>query len=298
MLVVAAIGALCVAYGVLIEHHWFRLRRYRLDILPAGETAADPPGPQTLSILHLSDLHFTRHDARKARFLASLPSADITVVTGDFLAEHGEAIEAVVAAVRPTRGRIASYFVLGSNDHYVSRPINYFRYFSKKRKRGSGVHGRRDDLIAQLEADGWVHLPNERREEHGIEIVGLDDAHIHRDDITVAPRRRPEVFGLAVTHAPDPAPELAALGYDLIVAGHTHGGQVRLPFVGALVNNSELPRSFSMGLFDLGPGYLHLSPGLGTSKYAPFRFLCRPEATILELAPARTPLRPEVPAAS
>lgn len=298
LLVVAAIGAVCVAYGVLIEHHWFRLRRYRLDILPTAGA---------LEILHLSDLHFTTRDRKKARFLASLPPADVTIVTGDFLAEHGEAIEAVVSAVRPTRGRMASYFVLGSNDHYVSRPINYFRYFSKRRKRGSGVHGRRDDLIAQLEGDGWIHLDNVRRDEHlrggddaselEIEVVGLDDPHIHRDDLSVAPRRSPDVFGLAVTHAPDPAPELAALSYDLIVAGHTHGGQVRLPFVGALVNNSELPRSFSMGLFDLGTAYLHISPGLGTSKYAPFRFLCRPEATYLSIAPARTPLRPQAAAA-
>jgi predicted MPP superfamily phosphohydrolase len=206
-----------------------------------------------------------------------------------------------VAALRPTRGRLASYFVLGSNDHYVSAPINYFRYFRKKRKRGSGIHGRRDDLIAQLEADGWVHLQNVRRDERldgagTIEVLGLDDPHIHRDDMTVAPRREPDRFGLAVVHAPDPAPELAALGYDLVLAGHTHGGQVRLPVVGALVNNSELPTSFSMGLIDLGSTYLHISPGLGTSKYAPFRFLCRPEATILELRPARVPLREAVPA--
>ena len=292
LLVVAAAGALCVAYGVLIEHHWFRLRRYRLDILPTANS-----GPAELSILHLSDLHFTRHDRKKARFLASLPRADITVITGDFLTEHGDTIEFAVETVRPTRGRLASYFVLGSNDHYVSRPINYLRYFFKERKRASGIHGRRDDLIAQLEADGWIHLQNIRRDEvlgdeGAIEVVGLDDPHIHRDDITVAPRLHPERFGLAVVHAPDPGPELAALGYDLIVAGHTHGGQVRLPFIGAIVNNSELPTSsFSMGLIDLGSSYLHISPGIGTSKYAPFRFLCRPEATMLDMRPARVPLR-------
>jgi predicted MPP superfamily phosphohydrolase len=86
-----------------------------------------------------------------------------------------------------------------------------------------------------------------------------------------------------VVHSPDPAPELVALGYDLVVAGHTHGGQVRIPFVGALVTNSHVPRGLSMGLIRMGPSYLHVSPGMGTSKYAPFRFLCRPEATLLEL---------------
>jgi predicted MPP superfamily phosphohydrolase len=90
-------------------------------------------------------------------------------------------------------------------------------------------------------------------------------------------------FGLAVVHSPDPAPELVALGYDLVLAGHTHGGQVRLPIVGALVTNCSIPNRMARGLFRLGPGHVHISAGLGTSKYAPFRLFCRPEAAFLEL---------------
>jgi predicted MPP superfamily phosphohydrolase len=88
-----------------------------------------------------------------------------------------------------------------------------------------------------------------------------------------------------VMHSPDSAPEAAALGYDLIVAGHTHGGQVRLPIVGALVTNCSMPRRLVSGAIRMGAAILHISPGLGTSKYAPFRFWCRPEATLLELRP-------------
>jgi predicted MPP superfamily phosphohydrolase len=114
----------------------------------------------------------------------------------------------------------------------------------------------------------------------------------------VAPREHPRAFGLAVAHSPDPAPELAALGYDLMVFGHTHGGQVRLPLVGPLVTNSHVPRRIASGLVRMGNAYAHISPGLGTSKYAPFRFLCRPEATVLELVPrAASPDRPSSPAA-
>ena len=87
-------------------------------------------------------------------------------------------------------------------------------------------------------------------------------------------------------HSPDPSPELAALGWDLILAGHTHGGQVRLPVVGALVTNSHMPRRLVSGLAVMHGSVLHTSAGLGTSKYAPFRFLCRPEAVILDLRPA------------
>jgi predicted MPP superfamily phosphohydrolase len=286
LLAIALVGLLCVLYGTLIEHSWYRLRSYRLDILPAGG-----PGPDELTVLHLSDLHFVSHDRKKARFIASLPSADVTVVTGDFLAEP-EAVETVVAAVEPIRGRLASWFVLGSNDYFVPAPLNYLAYFRRHRKQRKAPRGRAADLVAQLGADGWTDLTNVRRQVDlgglPVELLGLDDAHIRWHDSRVAPRSAPDRFGIAVMHSPDSAPETAALGYPLMVAGHTHGGQVRLPLFGALVTNCSMPRRLVSGLIRMGGTVLHTSPGLGTSKFAPFRFCCRPEATILELrrAPA------------
>ncbi len=281
LLVILAAGALVLAYAVLIERRWYRLRRHRLAILPTDTSG--------LTVLHLSDLHLLRHDEGKRRFLASLPRADVAVITGDLLGEP-EAVEFAAAALRPVRGRVASLFVLGSNDLYVPRPNNPFRYFVRndRRRRLLGRRGRAQDLVRELERDGWVHLRNRKygRRVDGVpmEIVGLDDPHVHRADLSVAPRTTPDAFGLAVVHSPDPAPELAALGYDLVVAGHTHGGQIRLPLVGALVTNCSVPTRLARGLARLGGTYLHVSPGLGTSKYAPFRLLCRPEATLLELS--------------
>jgi predicted MPP superfamily phosphohydrolase len=278
LVVILACGALCVAYGVVIERRWFRIRGYDLAILPPG-------GPERLDILHLSDLHVVRGDAAKRRFLDGLPPADVTVVTGDFLAEP-EAVENAVAAVRGTRGRLASWFVLGSNDYFVPKPLNYLAYFRRTRTRRLAQGGRSADLIAQLTADGWVDLTNSRRDadlgELPIELLGLDDAHIRWHDLRVAPRRG-DGFGVAVMHSPDSAPETAALGYDLMMAGHTHGGQECLPMAGALVTNCSMPRRLADGLIRMGPAILHISRGLGTSKYAPFRFWCRPEATILRL---------------
>ena len=305
VLAVLAAGLACVAYGVLIERRWYRLERLRLDILPAGgegsvpdtagTRAAGPAGDAAITILHLSDLHYVRGDRKKTEFLASLPKADLTVITGDILGEP-EAVETAVAALGPTRGRLASYVVLGSNDYFTPKPLNYFKYFRRHRGGRFTPPGRGGELAARLEADGWEHLRNIRRDEEvggrPIELVGLDDPHIGWHDLRVAPRRSPERFGLAVVHSPDAAPELAALGYDLILAGHTHGGQVRMPFVGALVTNCSLPPRLASGLIRFGDTLLYTSQGLGTSKFAPFRFLCRPEATVLELRPARATRSP------
>lgn len=280
-LALLAVALLCVAYGVIVERRAYRLVRRGVAILPTD-------GPETLSVLHLSDLHFVRDDHRKAAFLASLPRADVTVVTGDFLAEP-EAVERAVEAVRSIRGRLASWFVLGSNDYHTPRPLNPFAYFVPKAKRAPrrARRGRGRELVEMLRADGWRDLTNVRDlvELRGlaVELLGLDDAHIRRHDLRIVPRREPDRFGIAVMHSPDSAPEAVACGYRLVVAGHTHGGQVRFPLVGALVTNSDLPRRLASGLIRMGDAVVHVSPGLGTSKFAPFRFLCRPEATLLEL---------------
>ena len=280
---VLAFGIGCVAYGVFVERTWYALRRYRLEILPAGS--------EPLTILHLSDLHFTRRDPRKSAFIASLPVPDVAIVTGDVLGEP-ESVDTAVGALRPVRGRLASWYVLGSNDYYAPKPINYVRYFFRRSslKRRLVKRNPAPELQARLDADGWVHLKNRRVEfEAGgvpFEVMGADDPHIHRQDSRIYPRQHPDRVGIAVVHSPDPAPELAALGWDLTVSGHTHGGQVCLPLVGALVTNCSVPRYMAKGLVRLDGRFVHVSAGLGTSKYAPFRFWCRPEATLLELVPA------------
>jgi predicted MPP superfamily phosphohydrolase len=282
VLALVAAGLACVAYGIFVERRAYRLVRREVPILPADAVP--------LSVLHLSDLHFQRRDEGKRRFLASLPSADVTVVTGDFLAEP-EAVEAAIEGVRANRGRLASWFVLGSNDYYVPKPVNPFGYLlgPSSRRRRRAERGRARDLVRLLVADGWRDLSNVREEPAldglPVELLGLDDAHIRAQDLRVVPRAAPDRFGFAVMHSPDSIPEAVACGYPFVVAGHTHGGQVRMPIVGALITNSRLPRRVASGLFRMGDALVHVSPGLGTSKYAPFRFLCRPEATLLELVP-------------
>src|SRR5688500_12341491 len=191
-------GLLCVAYGVFVERTWFRLGRYRLDILPAGSRESG-------SVLHLSAPRRPRRDRRTLALLRSLPPADLTVITGDLLGEP-EAVEVAAGALRPLRGRLASYVVLGSNDYFAPRPLNYLAYFAKRRKRRLGIRGRSGDLLRLLEADGWQHLKNVRSDATWdgapIEVMGMDDPHIHRHDLRVARRRLPGRFGLAMVHSP------------------------------------------------------------------------------------------------
>ena len=91
---------------------------------------------------------------------------------------------------------------------------------------------------------------------------------------------------LGLTHSPEPRvlDRFAADGYDLVMAGHTHGGQLRVPGVGALVTNCGLDRSRARGVSRWGAHmWLHVSAGLGTSPFAPMRFACPPEASLLTL---------------
>jgi uncharacterized protein len=280
---VAAAGAACVGYGVLVERDWYRLRRQRIEALEPGQ----PP----LTVLHLSDLHLTATDHRRMAFLERLAGepVDLVVLTGDMLGEP-DALGPVLDVLGRFRPRLGAVAVLGSNDYWAPRfrnPLSYFLGPSSRRRRSSGRNPWRQ-LIEGLRARGWTVLSNDRGRLGDIELAGMDDPHIRRDDPAVAVPPNGQVrLRLGVVHSPyrRALDAFAGNGYDLVLAGHTHGGQVRLPGVGALVTNCDLPREQVRGLSRWGSSWLHVSAGLGTSKYAPFRFACRPEASLLDVVP-------------
>lgn len=282
LMILIALGVACVLYAALIERSWFALRRHVVPCLP--------PGAAPLTILHLSDPHYRKNLGRLRRFLRKLAALkpDLVVGTGDFLGDHISA-EECAADLTAIQGRLGSIFVLGSNDYYKPVPKNPLRYFAKRTGPSEYKHGPSNEweqLVAGLERGGWQLIANSNREIAGFEVAGLDDPHIYRHDLTFAPPRTSPGFRLAVVHSPEIAFELASRGFDLIVCGHTHGGQLRVPLVGALVTNAgSLPRKMARGLHRIDASWLHVTAGLGTSKYAPVRFFCRPEACLLELVP-------------
>jgi uncharacterized protein len=126
----------------------------------------------------------------------------------------------------------------------------------------------------------------------GLEVAaaGVDDPHLGLDryDRVAGRSDGASALRLGLTHSPEPRvlDRFAADGYDLVLAGHTHGGQLRVPGVGALVTNCGLDRSRARGASRWGAHtWLHVSAGLGTSPFAPVRFACPPEATLLTLVP-------------
>jgi uncharacterized protein len=271
------IGA--AVWAIVIERHWFAVRRYTVPCLP--------PDMPSMRVLHVSDMHFRKGQGLKRRFLRRLAREDLDLIvgTGDFLGDK-ESVDATVSALEPITARLGGLFVLGSNDYYSPVFKNPLRYFAPKAR--PHKHGKSNpwpDLVQGLVGIGWNYLSNRATEVDGIDVVGLDDAHIGRAKPETATERSAPGFRLALAHTPDSARDLLAKGYDLVLCGHTHGGQVRLPGSGPLVTNCDIPRDWARGLNEVDGNWLHVSAGLGTSMYAPYRFACRPEVSILELVP-------------
>jgi len=281
---IAGAGTATLGYS-LLEAQAFTVRQVTTQVLPKG--SAD------LRVLHLSDLHITPAQTRKIKWVKSLIELqpDLVVVTGDFLA-HKLAVPAVVEALGELLD-IPGLFVLGSNDYYEPHRKNPFIYFNKNRRGVTrNVHLPTSDLVEQLTDAGWHDLNNKQTEFvlNGIAIHarGTDDAHIKKDKYAkVAGAFSENSFALGVTHAPYQRvlQSFSKDNADIVLAGHTHGGQICIPFYGALVTNCDLPTTQAKGLSTFGENDmpLHVSAGIGTSPFTQIRFACRPEATVLTM---------------
>ena len=283
----AAVGGATFAYASLIERNLFTLRRFNVPVLR--------PDAEPLRILHLSDLHMMPEQHRKQEWVAALGGTDpdLVIVTGDNLSAP-ESVPAVLRAVDPLLS-VPGAFVFGSNDYRGPVWRNPLLYLLPEREYVQGAELPFDELRSAFTAAGWADLNNARTilkaGGRSIELAGVDDPHVDRDDYaSVAGPIAPGAdVHIGVTHTPASRvlDAMAADGFTLLLAGHTHGGQVCVPGYGALTTNCDLPHSMAKGLHRW-PGskaWLHVSAGLGTHPTAPYRFACRPEATILTLIP-------------
>jgi predicted MPP superfamily phosphohydrolase len=287
--VAAGAAALAVGYAAGIERNAFVVREVTMPVLTPGSTP--------LRVLHLSDIHMRPAQRHKQAWLRELSrwEPDLVVNTGDNLS-HPRAVPAVVQSLGDLLA-VPGVFVFGSNDYFAPKLKNPAKYLTDSDHRVHGSPLPWKDLRAAFTERGWLDLTHNRRE---LEVAGLviaaagvDDAHLGRDRYeTIAGPPSPAAnLSLGVTHAPYTRvlDRFAADGYQLVMAGHTHGGQLCLPFYGALVTNCDLDRSRAKGASSWGTETaLHVSAGIGTSPFAPLRFCCRPEATLLTLVAAPT----------
>lgn len=284
-LAIGATGVGSLTYG-LVEAQAFKVRQLDLELLPAGS--------DSIRVLHISDLHITPAQTRKINWVKSLAKLepDFVVGTGDFLA-HQLAVPAVVEAMNELMD-IPGAFVLGSNDYFAPTIKNPFMYFNKDREvRAEGTALPTSDLVEELTDAGWLDLNNKQSTAvvNGVKIHfrGTDDPHINKDNYAaVAGAFDSDAFAFGVTHAPyrRVLQSFETDNADLVLAGHTHGGQICIPFYGALVTNCDLPQGQAKGFSTFGDSDmpLHVSAGVGTSPFAQIRIACRPEATLITLS--------------
>ncbi|WP_029149412.1 metallophosphoesterase [Microbacterium indicum] len=294
-LAVGALGVGAAAWGIGVERFLFTVRHHTVRVLE--------PGAAPIRILHISDLHLAPLQRRKRDWIARLASLrpDLVIDTGDNFGSP-EGLDAIRGALSPFAG-IPGVHVHGSNDILAPAPRNPFVYF-----RGpSGVspetpHLDTAGLDAFLEGElGWFGLDNEAVafdvRGQRLRFIGTSDPHHGYDDwdaLDASAMQLPDgSLTIGVTHAPyrRVLDSFMDRGSDIVFAGHTHGGQVRIPGIGALVDNCDLPLGQSRGLSTWSHGGrtipLNVSAGVGHSIYAPIRFACRPEVSLLTLAPRR-----------
>ena len=288
-------GAATTAYAAWEARHYV-LRERTLPVLPAGA--------RPLRVLHLTDLHMTPGQRAKQEWLAGLAGLrpDLVVDTGDNLA-HRDAVPVVADALGPLLD-VPGVFVHGSNDYFEPSFRNPFAcLLPDTGKRHTDVPELPWRELSRTFTDaGWLDLTNTRGRvrvgDLDLAFTGVDDPHLGYDRLDeVAGPADPEAdVRLGVTHAPylRVLDAFARDGYDAVLAGHTHGGQVCLPGGRALATNCDLEPARARGVHrhpaDSAPGepgstWMHVGAGLGTSPYARIRVACRPEAVLLTLVP-------------
>jgi uncharacterized protein len=262
-------GLVLASYGVFIRRRWVRVRT--LDVPIRGL----PSAFEGYRIAHLSDLHVGALCPRElalswVKTVGAL-DVDLVALTGDYVTSGNGFHREIAELLGSLASRDGSIAVMGNHDYF----------------------GDAEPLVALLREKGVEVLRNERtvitRGDDRLEIAGVDDTWSRRADVRRAlSDRAPGPPLVVLAHDPQLFPELAKRGASLVLSGHTHWGQIALPFFPTRYNLSQRVYRFHADLYKEGDAWLYVSPGLGTTG-APVRLGAPPEITVLRLGALRSP---------
>jgi predicted MPP superfamily phosphohydrolase len=259
-------GLVLCGYGILVRRKWFRV------VERVAEVEGLDPRLEGLRIAHLSDLHIGAHTPRdwglRWAEAAVGRAPDLAVVTGDMVTSGQEFHEDVAEVVGALRAKLGVFVSMGNHDYF-----------------GDG-----EPLMGLLRARGVQVLRNEGvLLEHGgapLWLAAIDDTWTRRHDVKRAMRDRPEgSTALLLAHDPDAFDEAVEAGADLVLSGHTHGGQIGMPFFARAANLASFTHRYIVGFYRKGRALLYVHPGLGTTG-PPMRLGVAPEVTLLVLKAA------------
>lgn len=270
-------------------------RKYRKEYLRVEPAVPDKQSSQKetastrrLRVLHISDLHLSGNESRdKLQFLLEVTDDeyDFVFLTGDIF-QHDDSIKHA-RYLLSRRPRIGAYAVFGNHDYYRYSMFNKIvgRLFPALRhpdKKNRDV----EPFVDALESVGYEVLRNEARylEEPGICIVGVDFPGIRKNRLLELVSRSPgDWLVISLFHLPCDLEFYNDAGVHYAFGGHTHGGQIRIPGVGAIITDSELARHEASGITCRGRTTFHISRGMGADPRTNFRLFCPPQASVIEI---------------
>jgi len=279
---ILGILVLLILWSFLVEPNWPRLRRVTIR----GQRKLKRP----ITILHLSDIHFVGKEGSKRRFFQrlSMLNPDLIFITGDVI-DDDQGIDTAARLISGLRARYGTYLVLGNHEYYNYFILDNLRYHAGLGKTSS----HRNDVskfVSEMKRIGVHVLINEstQLEVHGtpVFIGGTDDPVTQTVDFERALHGlSPRTLNILLIHHLDGLLKLSHHGPDLVFAGHTHGGQIRIPLLGPLFCETKLPRRYVEGLHPYQGMTVFVSRGLGAGRTIFPRLACRPEAVLFELTP-------------
>jgi predicted MPP superfamily phosphohydrolase len=256
-------GLVVCGYGILVRRRWYRVVE-REVVIP--ELA---PGLDGMRIAHLSDLHIGGLTPRSWGLAwsraANARAPDLAVVTGDLVTSGNDFDDDVADVIRELRAKMGVVVSMGNHDYF-----------------GDG-----EALASTLRARGLSVLRNEgvvlERQGARLWLAAIDDTWTRRNDMARAMKGRPEgATTILLAHDPGTFDGASEAGVDLVLSGHTHGGQIAMPFLSRTVSLAMFAYRYRLGLYRRGRSVLYVHPGLGTTG-PPMRLGVAPEVTILVL---------------